>query len=528
MGVTRKELGRYDIGLDACILHFLHEAVNVCERELLCRLSILCSLCRVDTCVSTEYDDIEERVTHKSVLAVDTADCLTCNEEVLNIGHSVLADLDTAVLVVECGVDKDRLLTHIDAVLEVHTHHSGDSLLDSSLSVEKLYHRRVEPDTLTAVKCVNALALTALADNRGCANVTCLEGIHECFAVSVDKLCADGTYLLGNESTEDLGGICRTCGVVLKCVSVKERCTCSVSQYKSVCGCAVVVGCGEALIVHSSRAACCDDNSLSSCDKELLSLHIHKNRTCSLTVLVLDDLDRGCEINNGDLSVLNLVTENSHDLCARVVLTSVHTLSGCTAAVGGYHCSVSFLIEHNAQVVEPLDTYGSVVNQLINELGNILEVTAAHNVEVVLRGAIVRLIGRLDTALCHHCVSVAVTELCNDHYVCAVLMSHNSRSRACSATADYEHVNIVVDLCKVDICGLNSGVRLKYLCKLERNALALIGADYELCELRLDMVGMIFKKHLILLLGSHSAGVVSCKDLLKTRFTSCFHLFDGL
>ena len=65
---------------------------------------------------------------------MDTACCLTCNEEVRDICEAVAVDLNTTVLVVECRIDQDRNLSHINAVVHIHTEHSRDSLLDSALT----------------------------------------------------------------------------------------------------------------------------------------------------------------------------------------------------------------------------------------------------------------------------------------------------------------------------------------------------------------------------------------------------------
>ena len=60
-------------------------------------------------------------------------------------------------------------------VLEVHTHHSGDSLFDSALTVECFDHGRVKPDAVAAVGSCNALTSFLAFTDDGCSgNVTCL------------------------------------------------------------------------------------------------------------------------------------------------------------------------------------------------------------------------------------------------------------------------------------------------------------------------------------------------------------------
>ena len=103
--------------------------------------------------------------------------------------------------------------------------------------------------------------------------------------------------------------------------------------------------------------------------------------------------------------------------------------------------------------------------------------TSAVSVDVVDSRGIVGLISSLDTALSHHCVSIADTELCNDHYVSAAVVSLDSCGRTCSAAADDENVNIVLGVLKVDLGGIDTAVSLEKSSQLVGNLLALVGAD---------------------------------------------------
>ena len=315
--------------------------------------------------------------------------------------------------------------------------------------------------------------------------------------------------------------------MILQGVSIKQGGACTVSKHQTVSGCTVVIGGGEALIVHTAGTARSDNYGLSACDLDLLSFHVKQNRACCSTLLILDDLNGRGKVNYGDLTVLYLVTKHAHDLGTRVVLAGVHTLAGGTAAVGGYHGAVSLFVKHNAEVIEPLNADGRVVYQLLNKLGHVLEVTAAHNVKVVLCRAVVGLVSCLDTALCHHGVCITVTELGHDHHVCAVLVCHDSCSRAGAATTDNQHVNVVINLAKVNILGVHTGIALQNLCKLKRNLFTLVGADCKLSKLRCNIVGVVLHLDLNLFLSRHTAGMNTCFYVCKALSTRCLHLFDG-
>ena len=98
-------------------------------------LDILGLLRGVSAGVAAENDDIQQTVTHQTIAAVDAAYDLTGGVQILHIGLAVIGDLKSAVLVMECGVDQDRLLANVDAVLAEHTHHGGDPLFDGAGTV---------------------------------------------------------------------------------------------------------------------------------------------------------------------------------------------------------------------------------------------------------------------------------------------------------------------------------------------------------------------------------------------------------
>ena len=73
----------------------------------------------------------------------------------------------------------------------------------------------------------------------------------------------------GNQCTEDLFRECSTGRVILQGVLLTQRSTHTISQYQTVCGCTVVVGSREALIVHSACTAGSNDNNLCLGDQDL-------------------------------------------------------------------------------------------------------------------------------------------------------------------------------------------------------------------------------------------------------------------
>ena len=100
------------------------------------------------------------------------------------------------------------------------------------------------------------------------------------------------------------------------------------------------------------------------------------------------------------------------------------------------HRSVGSFIEHDAEVIQPLNGLGSFVDELIEKLGFILEMSAPERVEIMDCGAVVFLIRSLNAALSHCRIRIAQTELGSYHYVCSAVIRFDCRRSARAAAAD--------------------------------------------------------------------------------------------
>ena len=152
---------------------------------------------------------------------MNTSDSLAGNKQVFNVCcHAVNIYVKTAVLIVQCRVNQNRLFSYVYSVACKHTHHSRDTFFNSTLAADCLNHRSVEPNCLAA-SCVNAFAAVGtFSYDRCCGHVSCLKRMHKYLTVTVYKLCAERTNLFGNECAEYLLRICRTCRVILESVGI--------------------------------------------------------------------------------------------------------------------------------------------------------------------------------------------------------------------------------------------------------------------------------------------------------------------
>ena len=74
--------------------------------------------------ISAEHDDVEKRVTHKTVPSVNAPYCLTRNEQVSDLGgFTVAVYIDAAVLIVQRRIYEYGFFAYIYAVFGEHSVH---------------------------------------------------------------------------------------------------------------------------------------------------------------------------------------------------------------------------------------------------------------------------------------------------------------------------------------------------------------------------------------------------------------------
>ena len=200
----RKQHRRYFVCFYSCFFQFFIVCFYMIQVHLTkFYVFVFCSC--FFTCISAEYDDIEQRVTHQSVGSVDSACCLSCNQKVRGFFcKSVSCDLQSTVLIMKSRVDHDRYFSHINAIVHVHTEHSRDSLFDGSLTAEDLDHRSIQPYTFCSARNFYTTSFAALTDNTGSVDITSFQRMDVSFSVCINQLCTYGTNFFCYQSTQDL------------------------------------------------------------------------------------------------------------------------------------------------------------------------------------------------------------------------------------------------------------------------------------------------------------------------------------
>ena len=198
--------------------------------------------------------------------------------------------------------------------------------------------------------------------------------------------------------------------------------------------------------MHTACTACCDDDGLCPCYQIISRLHVQKNGTCHLILLIADQLHCGGKLHYRDTTVDDFITQGTHDLSAGIILARMHSLSGGSASVRRDHCAVCVLVKHNAQLIQPFDRIRCLHDQLFQKLRPCRKMPAAKCIKIMLYRRIIFFIRCLNAALCHHCICIADTKLRHDHNIRACLMCLNCCGSTCSAAADDKHIHIIIEL----------------------------------------------------------------------------------
>ncbi len=274
--------------------------------------------------------------------------------------------------------------------------------------------------------------------------------------------------------------------------------------------------------MHSACTTGSNNHNLCLCDQDLAGFHVHQNCTCAVTLIIHNQLDCRSKVNNRNLTVQNLVTQGTHDLCTGIVLCSVHSLTRSTAAVSGNHVAFCVLIELNAQILEPFNAVRSFGNQLINQFLIRSKVAAAVAVQEVLCRRVVRLVRSLDTAFCHHGVCITDTQLGNDHNLFACVICLDGSRCTGTAAADDQNVGLIVRAGQIRQIILQTAVRLEHFYQFLRSLFTLVRANRQYVKLILTIVRMVFLQNLILFLCGHSS------RFHRSIFSAlCFNLLNG-
>ena len=116
----------------------------------------------------------------------------------------------------------------------------------------------------------------------------------------------------------------------------------------------------------------------------------------------------------------------------------------------GDHGSIVFFVELNAKIIQPFNCIRSFHYKSLYQLWFCSKMSAAEAVQIMLYRRIILFVCSLDTALCHHCVGITNTKLCNDHNVCTCIVCFNGTRRTCTATADHKYIYVIINFCKVN------------------------------------------------------------------------------
>ena len=328
--------------------------------------------------------------------------------------------------------------------------------------------------------------------------------MHEHFTVAIHELRTERANFFGNERTENLLRERCARGVILERVRIQKLCARTIAENKTVGRCTVVIGSRESLIVHSARTARCNNHGFCTRNKLFACLHVKEYRTCRISVFIKNKLDCGGEIHNWDAEVKNLIPQRAHYLRTGIILCRMHSFAGCSSAVSRYHSSVRSLVELNAEFVQPLNRTRSITYQLLEQLALCCKMPSAVCIKKMNRGRIIRLVRRLNAALRHHRVCVAYAKFCDDHRVCARIMSFNRCRRSRAAASDNKHINVVIDFFKVNLAWVDSTVCLKHFTKLMRNFLAAVCADFKHRKLTCFIIRMVLFEQFFLFFRRHS------------------------
>jgi len=143
--------------------------------------------------------------------------------------------------------------------------------------------------------------------------------------------------------------------------------------------------------------------------------------------------------------------------------------------------AVGVLGEIAAVPLQPFDGTRSLRDKCFRQLRHILEVSAAHHVQVVkVRRILTHLGGRLNTTLGHHRVGVTVPELGGNDHLGPRLLGQQSSSGSRSPAPDHQYVCLVFNLGEINFLGIDPALGFHQVHPLMGDTVALARANLNL------------------------------------------------
>ena len=265
-----------------------------------------------------------------------------------------------------------------------------------------------------------------------------------------------------------------------------------------------MIGRHEVLDVKPAGPARGQDHGLGPDDRIFLGFQVEEDGPGARPMLVQDQLDGRRKFEDLDLIgvVLDLVAECPHHLGAGDVAGVVHPLARRPAAVHRLEPAVLVLGEHGPQLLQPGQDLGRLEDQRLDQLGVVLEMAAAHGVQIMVVGGVLLGLGRrLDAALGHHGVGVAHAQLGGDDDLGPVLLGQERRGRARSAAADDQDVGLIIHAGEVQGVRVDPALGMQQADHLVGDPVTLVRADEDLRPSLLLVIGVVLQDRFALLEG---------------------------
>ena len=148
----------------------------------------------------------------------------------------------------------------------------------------------------------------------------------------------------------------------------------------------------------------------------------------------------------------------------------------------GNHLSIFFFIKFNTQLIQPFNGIRCFHDQTFYQLRSSCKMSAAETVQIMLYRRIVFLISCLNAAFRHHGICVTDAQFGDDHNICTCIVCFNGTGRACTASADYQDIHIIVNLGKVNLLILDTACRVEHMSQLTWCSFSFIWTHLDFCK----------------------------------------------
>jgi len=155
------------------------------------------------TGTTAKTDDVQQRVAHQAVAAMNATTYLTYTIQARDISTTIFVDHHPAILIMQGRIDQHGFFSRINTASATQFQELGKTFFQNA-RLSLLHAGGIQPHATTFFIHPNPSAFSTFAQNSRCNHITRAEFINKTFPMTIQHISADRTNTLGNQGARQM------------------------------------------------------------------------------------------------------------------------------------------------------------------------------------------------------------------------------------------------------------------------------------------------------------------------------------